>query len=138
MFAQWEQNYIYKFDLSIEYLELLGVCMAVFAWSKELRDRRYVVFCDNQSVMTMINNTSAKCVNCMVLIRLLTLRSLIFNMRVFAKWVPGAANVRSDLLSHQKISKFKEIMKYQQTDALPTTLPAELWPASKLWITSQN
>ena len=123
LFAQWENDYINVCNPSIEYLELLGLCIAVFAWSEELRNRCFIVFCDNQSVVTMVNNTTAKCANCMMLIRLLTLRSLIFNMRVFTKWTPSSKNIRANLLSRQKINKFMKITKDKQIDPLPTTLP---------------
>ena len=39
IFGQWEPGYIEKFDPSIEYLELFGVCAGVFTWSKYLRNR---------------------------------------------------------------------------------------------------
>ena len=131
LFAKWEAGYIRKFDPSIEYLELLGVCMGVFAWSSALRNLRIIVWCDNQSVVSMLNSTALSCKHCMILIRKLTLRSLQYNMRIFARWVSGKSNVRSDLLSCQKISKFKALSP--QFNSPPTKLPEELWPASRIW-----
>ena len=138
LFAQWEDDYINQFDPSIEYLELLGLYMAVFAWSSELRNQRFVAFCDNQSVVSMVNNMTSKCVNCMVLIRLLVLRSWIFNMRVFAEWTPGSKNSRADFLSRQKINKFKTITHGSRIDELPTPLPEEIWLASKIWVATNK
>ena len=37
-FAQWEPGFIARHDPSIEYLELLGVCMAVFIWTKFIKN----------------------------------------------------------------------------------------------------
>ena len=135
-FAQWEPGFIKTCDPSIKYLELLGVCIAVFMWIDELKNRRIVLHCDNQSVVTMINNTTAKCKNCMFLIRKLVLLSLKANTRVFCKWVRGKSNEKADLLSRQKISQFKLLNKQQEypIDREPTVLPTELWPASKYWI----
>ena len=36
-FAKWEHDYIKQFNPSIEYLELLGVCMGVFIWADKLK-----------------------------------------------------------------------------------------------------
>ena len=83
-FAQWEQNFIKEQNPSIEYLELLAVCTGIFIWERRyLSNQRIVVFCDNQSVVTMVNNTTSKCKNCMVLIRKLTQYCLAINTRVF-------------------------------------------------------
>ena len=134
LFGQWEPGFITTCDPSIEYLELFGVCAAIFAWSSHLQNRRIVLFYDNQSVVAMLNNSTSSCKNCIILIRLLTLRSLIFNFRVFCRWVKGSCNARSDLFSRQKVHKFKQLTQTGRRDVLPTELQVELWPLSKLWI----
>ena len=103
LFARWEDNYIQNLDPSIEYLELLGLCMGVFAWSHLLKNQRVIIFCDNQAVINIMNNTSSACKNCMVLIQFLTLRCLRENIRIFCRWIRGKNNLRADLLSRQKI-----------------------------------
>ena len=129
-------TWIHKANPSIEYLELLAVCMGVFCWSQELRNKRIVMFCDNQSVVTMINNTTSSCKNCMILIMKLVLRSLEFNMRIFSKWVQGSANLRADYLSRQKIMAFKQFVEKEKIalDKEPTLLHEDLWPVSKIWV----
>ena len=132
LFAKWEASFIKQMDPSIEYLELLGICMGVFAWSERLRNRRIIMFCNNQAVVNMVNNTSSSCKNCMVLIRKLTLRSLNFNFRIFCHWVHGSENIRADFLSRQKIQEFLKLPG--KKDQFPTELLEELWPVSKIWI----
>ena len=134
IFVRWEPNYIRICDPSIEYLELLGVCLAVFAWRELLSNKRFIIFCDNMSVVSMINQSSSTCKNCMCLIRLLTLESLKRNMRVFARWVKGLENGRPDALSRQKIDRFKKLSYNMNIvpEAEPTTIPTELWPASRM------
>ena len=135
-FAKWETNYIEVFDPSIEYLELLGVCTAAFIWTNRIKNKRVVLFCDNQSVVSMVNSSSFSCKNCMKLLRLLTLRCMQFNTRVFARWVRGSSNLRADMLSRQKILPFLKLKTQDGLfhNELPEKLPEELWPASKLWI----
>ena len=44
IFAQWELQYIKMFNPSIEYLELLAITVAFFAWADQLRNCRIVLF----------------------------------------------------------------------------------------------
>ena len=74
-------------DPSIQYLELYAQTAGILAWINRFKNRRVVIFCNNQSVVHMINNTSSSCSNCMVLIRIIVLYSLIYNVRIFAKYV---------------------------------------------------
>ena len=130
--GQWESDFIKTNNQSIEFLELFGVVIAVYAWITELRNKRIVLFCDNESVVHMINNSSSSCRFCMVLIRKLVLKGLEFNTRIFAKWIAGSKNVFSDLLSRQKVSKFK-CLAGKDIDPYPAKLHADLWPLSDLW-----
>ena len=138
-FAQWEIRYIKNCDPSIEYLELLAICMGIFCWSEELRNLQIITFCDNQSVVAMVNQTSSSCKNCMILIHKLVLRCLEFNIRVFSKWIKGAQNFRSDFLSRMKLREFWNFVRLHgiTTDTEPTRLNGDLWPASKLWVKSK-
>ena len=136
-FGQWQLGYIEKFNPSIEYLELYAVCVSVFAWADLIKNRRIVLFCDNQSVVSMINQSSSSCKNCMLLIHMLTSRCLFAKLRIFACWVRGAENQRADYLSRQKIQKFIQFSQEQQgqmVDCFPTAIPEELWPLSRLWL----
>ena len=46
-FAQWPVGFIKSCKPSIQYVELLGLTMAVFTWIKYLAHRRVIIFCDN-------------------------------------------------------------------------------------------
>ena len=72
----------------------------------------------------------------MVIIRLLTLKGLTGNFRVFAKWVRGKDNGLSDALSQMKFESFWKLVKQKgkNMEKLPTPLPVEMWPPTKLWI----
>ena len=102
MFAKWEKNFIKHKKPSIEYAELLGLCVGVLTWQYRIQNTRVVLYTDNETVMNMVNNNLASCKNCMVLLRILTLNNLKFNRRTFAKHVAGKKNFLSDALSRQK------------------------------------
>ena len=136
MFGQWGDDFIKNCDPSIEYLELFGLVIAVFAWSEKLRNSRVVVFYDNQTVVSVVNQTTSKCKNCMVLVRMLTLRSLEFNTRIFAQWVQGSQNSLSDALSRMNFKRFWKLLEQDKRDVNPNPTPllAELWPPQKIWL----
>ena len=133
---QWQTDFCEKVKPSIEYLELFGVLTGVTLWIHRFRNKRIILFCDNMSVVNMINNSSSTCKNCMVLFRLLVLKGLVENVRMFARHVKGRANELSDALSRMQVKKFWQLaeekkLKFEES---PHQMPDELWPMSKLWI----
>ena len=133
----WDPEFIKKNKPSIAYLELYAVTVAVMCWVHRYKDMKIALFCDNISAVHMINNTSSKCRNCMVLIRMIVLQGLIHNVKITAKHVPGSANFLSDCLSRKKFKAFwdKSNRKYENE---MTKIPECLWPMSKIWIPTNN
>ena len=136
MFKQWNYDFIKQYEPSIEYLELYALVAGVLTWSTSFRNRRIILFCNNQSVVEMINATSSRYKNCMVLIRKFVLHTLTENVRIYAKHVRGVDNFYSDSLSRLKIQHFWDLAsrnnkKFEET---PTEIPAELWPMESIWI----
>ena len=80
--------------------------VAVVNWIHNFKNKRILLFCDNQSVVQMINKSSSRCKKCMVLIRMITLQGLINNVRIFAKYVPIWANDKADALSRMDLDRF--------------------------------
>ena len=132
MMQQWDSDFVEKMNPSIEYLELYAVVAAFLNWVRRFMNRRIVVFCDNISVVYMINKTSSTCKNCMALIRILVLSSMIENVRVYMKYVQSKKNFRADMLSRLKIKQFKELFPNSETS--PTPVPEMIWPMAKIWI----
>ena len=103
---QWDQ-FTGKVKSSIEYLELYAVTVTVLLWIWKFKNSRIRLFCDNESVVKMINKSSSNCKNCMVLIRIITLEALKNNVRVFARHVRTKLNDLSDTLSHLQFTRFR-------------------------------
>ena len=99
LFTQWEEGFIESVNPSIEFLELYALCIAVFTWAPRLRNRRFILYCDNQSSVDMIQGISSKCKYCMTLIRKVTLKGVEMNFRLFADHIEGKKNCLSDSLS---------------------------------------
>ena len=133
-FRIWENGYIDKYNPSIEYLELYALCVRVFCWGKELQNTRVTIFCDNQAVVQMVNNTTLSCKNCMYLIRMLVLDNITYNRCLFAKYVKSSDNGLADALSRQEFSRFNRLAPLTMDRCL-YPLPQQVWPASRIWQT---
>ena len=129
----WPVGFIQSCDPSIEYLELFGVVAAVVQWIHRFRNRRIILFCDNMSVVAMINSMSTSCKNCMALLRILILKGMVENVRIFARHVRGKSNTICDMLSRNKIAQFRQLYGHD-FEVEKTSVPQQLWPISKLWI----
>ena len=94
------------------------------------RNRRVVLFCDNEAVVHMINKSSSKCWNCVVLIRLL---GLLRNVRIFAKWVSTKDNGKAYALSRGDFKRFWSLGS-DSMNKTQTPIPHQIWPMCKLWL----
>ena len=134
--AQWEDEFIQECNPSINYLELFAVAVAVINWIHNYANRKVTLFCDNMSVVYMVNNSSSRCKNCMVLIRIMVLHCMLHNVQLSAKHVDGKLNVYADLISRMKYREFRRVAKRNNIKFAknPTPMPAILWPIEKLWL----
>ena len=134
MMQKWDENFIKKFRPSIEYLELFAVCAAVLAWIPRFANMRIAIFCDNKSVVDIINSTSSKCKRSMILVRLIVMKCLTNNVRIFAKHVKGIHNVKSDHLSRLRFGEFVKVSGgYDKIDSQQTAISDRIWPMEKVW-----
>ena len=117
---------------SIEFLELYAVVVAVKLWISRFQNRRIILFCDNMSVVFMINRNSSKCKHCMNLIRILVVESMVHNVRIFAKHVRSECNKMADLLSRHKFTQFKRLSKGKYDEDF-TPIPNDMWPLEKVF-----
>ena len=118
---------------SIEYLELYAVLVGVMNWIKIFANKRIILFCDNEAVVHMINNNVSRCKQCMGLIRLLVLESMIHNVRVFARHVGTKDNGKADALSRLDIKRFRRLGGDKMNNN-PSGIHQNLWPMNKLWM----
>ena len=95
-----------RFKLSIAYQELFVLCVGILAWAQDLANKRIIIFCDNKSIVDMVNNTTSRCKNCMILIRKLVLNNLRFNRRISVKYLRSEENLLANSLSRGKFEVF--------------------------------
>ena len=118
---------------SIEYLELFAVCAGILTWEHELSNTRMVVHCDNEAVVSMLNNLVSSCRHCMHLLRILVLNGLQFNHRIFAVYVRSSANDLANSLSRGQWARFWRLAPHSMNEQ-PDSINMKIWPLSKLWI----
>ena len=133
---EWEEEFLERFSPSINYLELYAVTISILLWIGNYRNKSIVLFCDNMSVVHMINNSSSNCKNCMVLIRILTLKALIFNVKIQARHIGTKLNVFADHLSRLNYKEFRKTARKRKItfNKKPENIPLELTPMDKLFL----
>ena len=130
----WPVHFIAEQDPSIEFLELYALACALFTWknSKELKNSRIGIYCDNQAVQSMVNNLASSCTQCMKLIRLIPLFSIQNNSRIFVNFVRSKQNFLADSLSRMNLPKFKQ-MAPATVNSEPDAIIEFMTPVTKIW-----
>ena len=132
--GRWGRQFVERNNPSIEFLELYALVAGIITWSqeKELQNARITVFCDNESVMHIVNNLTSKCPQCMKLVRLLILDNMKSNRRVFVKHVKSKDNVLADSLSRMDMKRFWKNAP-ESMNRTPDGINNSIWPVEKVW-----
>ena len=133
-FGQWCNEFMTKYEPSIEYLELFAVTVAIIKWIKWFPNKRILLYYDNESVVWMINKTTSKCRYCMVLLQMIVLEALKQNVRIKAAHVRSEDNGRADALSRLDLARFWRLSAEYNTNEKPSEIPDSLWPLDKIWL----
>ena len=132
---EWDEEFMLENNPSINYLELYAVTIGIVNRIHKYKNRRVIIFCDNISVVQMINNTTSKCKNCMVLIRIIVLQAITQNVKINAKHIPGVLNIWADMLSRLKYREFWETArKMGRKFGRTSPIPDILHPMEKIWL----
>ena len=135
MYSSWDSQFVATRKPSIQYLELYALTAAIIAWIHRYQNRRVIVFCDNNSVVNMLNQGTSGCKQCMVLIRIITLHCMVHNVCVFGEHLSTTKNDLADALSRLKLKKFFKLAQRKglYLDPYPTPVPELIWPMKKIW-----
>lgn len=119
-------------ELSMAVLELFPIALATATWATDLRNKKLIIFSDNQAVTEVINSQSARCSKLMFLLRQITLTGLKYNFLLRAQFVPGKANGIADALSRHQMSRFRALAPKAAPLPTPTPIASELLSKLKL------
>ena len=134
--THWNVSFCQAVKPSIQYLELYAEVTGVLLWVHRFRNKRIILFCNNQGVVDMINSSSSTCRNCMVLIHILVLKSLVENVRIFARHISGKNNYFCDALSHLQMTRFWDLAHQHDKhfEQAPKHMPEEIFSMEKIWL----
>ena len=135
----WPNHFIAKYNPSIEFLELYALTVAMIVWggNPELRDRKIIIYCDNESVLHMVNNAVSSCLQCRKLLCILTLNSIKYNRMLRVRHVRSEDNILADSLSRGQMSRFWRNAPLSMNKK-PSSLLHTIWPPQKIWLDHDN
>ena len=116
--------------ISIEWQELFPIVVACAIWHPFFTGKRLQFWCDNESVVSIINSGHSKSPRIMDLVRFLVLISMKHNFLVRARHVPGVSNGIADALSRFQMQRFRALAPV--ADQMPCTIPPSLMTLWKL------
>jgi len=110
--------------ISIEWQELFPIVVACALWFPHFSGKRIQFWCDNESVVAIINSGHSKAPRIMDLLRFLVLMSMKHNFFVRARHVPGVSNEIADALSRFQDARFRAAAP--KAHPTPCTIPPSL------------
>ena len=110
-----------KTGISIEWQELFPIVIACALWYPHFAGKRLQFWCDNESVVAIINSGHSKAPRVMDLVRFLVLISMKHNFLVRARHVPGVNNGIADALSRFQVKRFRDLAP--NADRTPCFIP---------------
>lgn len=114
-------------DVNIAIKELLPVVLAMKLWGPALlKNSRILFFCDNESVVYIINAQTSKDPVIMKLVRSLVVTTMTFNIHIRAKHIKGRHNVLADMLSRFQVQEAHATAPWLRQN--PELIPQEWLP----------
>lgn len=119
--ATWKHRYIFgpwsrevlalaqrQSKLSMPFLELYSILLAVAAWGQSWAGRKILLHTDCMPALHAINSRSSRNEPMMALVRQLMLFAARWGFDLRAKHVPGVLNVAADALSRDDLQGFRD------------------------------
>ena len=83
------------------------------------------------AVVHMVNQLTSGCPKCMHLLRILVLNNLMFNRKIWVRFVVLKSNFLADALSRGQMLRFRKLGP--EMDVQQTKINQDIWPVSRLW-----
>ena len=80
-------------------LELYTIVVAVKFWAHKLHQRKFIVSCDNEAAVTVVNSGKSKDPFMQRCLRELWFTAAVYDCELTARHIPGVHNVLADALS---------------------------------------
>ena len=110
--------------ISIEWQELFPIVVACVIWKSRFTGKRLQFWCDNESVVHIVNSGHSKSPRIMSLMRYLTLTAMQSNFLVRCKHISGKSNGIADAISRFQGDRFRQLAP--EASKTPCTIPPSL------------
>ena len=107
--------------ISIAWQELFALVVAFHIWGDEFANKRIVFYCDNASVVNIVNSKRSRIPRVIDLVRHLTLLTLRHNFYPRARHIEGKRNDIPDSLSRFQMDRFCSLAPH--ADPAPCPVP---------------
>ena len=114
--AKFPAQYLDQTKWKIHYLEMIALLVALKTWSHEIKHIRFMVKCDNQAVVEVINNGNTKDRRLQTLLRELTYVCAINESETVATYITSSESRLPDLLSRWYLKDIYQRLFYELTD----------------------
>lgn len=95
--------------------------VACHLWGDEFANKRIVFYCDNKSVVSIVNSKRSHILRVMDLVRHFTLLTLRHNFYPRAEHIEGKKNEIADSLSRFQMERFRRLAPH--ADPAPCPIP---------------
>ena len=120
--GRWETHHLLNAPgISIAWQELFALVVACHLWGDEFANKRIVFYCDNQSVVNIVNSKRSHIPRVMDLVRHFTLLTLRHNFYPRAEHIEGKKNDIADSLSRFQMERFRRLAPH--ADPAPCPVP---------------
>ena len=99
-------------DVNIAHLEMWAILVLIRLWKAHIKGIRFVIGCDNQSVLNVVNGGYAHDALLQTLLRELMFEVATAQAEIVIRYVPSKLNVIPDLLSRWHLDNGKHKQKF--------------------------
>ena len=110
---------------STNFQEIFAIFTAVTIWGSELCNKQLLIYCDNETVVTVINSGTCKNNRIMDVVRGIFFVCAKNNISLFAEHVPGVENEMADALSRLQEERFARLHPTARKNSTP--VPRSVW-----------
>ena len=94
--------------VSMVYLELLAVGLAVSTWGERLKGKQVVLYSDNQGAIAALNRMRARDLRLLALVRAIVGLTIRWQFVLKLKYIPSLDNTLADPLSRLDVTSFMQ------------------------------
>ena len=126
-YGAWPDGW-YKYSIAV--LELFPIVAAMELWGHRLRNHCIILYCDNRSVVDILNSQTSKDKYIMILLKRFIIVCMKHNVLFKSEHIQGKLNVIADKLSRFQIAEAQSEAPWLQPQ--PTLLPESILPWTTL------